>query len=412
MSYSPPGTGGSGTGAVDSVFGRTGAVVAQAGDYSATMIAFTPVGGIAAATVQAAIAELDSEKISSASAASVFAAVVHNHDAVSISYSAGGGIAATNVQDALDELDVEKLSSASAAAAYAAIGHNHDAASVSYSANGSIAATNVQDALDELDAEKLSSASAASVYVVGPAASTDNALARFDGTGGKTLHNSGVTLNDNGEMVLAAGGAADAPLKFTSGTNLTTAEDGAVEFDGTCFYMTTDDGNRGVNLIEHFIRAASSRTLTSTTSEQALFNSPANGRLTLETGTYFFEALFSLSGMSGTSGNAAFDILGAGSATLANVLYHAVGIDGAVNAAGTQTGSTSNAGQSPASIVTAGTATAMQCSIRGTFQVNAAGTIVPSVTLVTAAAATLAAGSYFRCRRVGASGVASVGQWD
>ena len=56
-------------GSVDSVFGRTGAVIAVAGDYTATQITNTPAGDLAAVTVQAALNELDSEK----------AAAVHTH---------------------------------------------------------------------------------------------------------------------------------------------------------------------------------------------------------------------------------------------------------------------------------------------------------------------------------------------
>lgn len=51
-----------GGGMITSVFGRTGVVVAVAGDYNASQITFTPVGGISATDVQAAIAEVDSEK--------------------------------------------------------------------------------------------------------------------------------------------------------------------------------------------------------------------------------------------------------------------------------------------------------------------------------------------------------------
>ncbi len=54
----PPGAGG----AVDSVFGRTGVVVATAGDYTAGQVTNTPAGGVAATTVQGAINELDTEK--------------------------------------------------------------------------------------------------------------------------------------------------------------------------------------------------------------------------------------------------------------------------------------------------------------------------------------------------------------
>lgn len=161
-----------------------------------------------------------------------------------------------------------------------------------------------------------------------------------------------------------------------------------------------------------WIRQAASRTLTSTTAEQKLFDAVTNGRLTLTTGVYFFEAGVYLTGMSATSGNNAFDILGAGTAVLADVLYHAVGIDAAAGAAATQTGSTMIQGQSPASVVSAATGTAVAFHLRGTFEVTTAGTIIPSVSLVTAAAATVAAGTYFKCQRVGAVNAVSVGPWD
>lgn len=92
--------------------------------------------------------------------------------------------------------------------------------------------------------------------VVGPASSTDNALARFDGTTGKLLQNSNVTLDDTGNMALAAAGSlqtdtilmpgtvdtgdvltiaagdntADRTLTLTAGTNLNlTLDSGAFE---------------------------------------------------------------------------------------------------------------------------------------------------------------------------------------
>ena len=39
----------------------------------------------------------------------------------------------------------------------------------------------------------------------GPGSSTDNAIARFDGTGGKTLQNSGSTIDDSGNLTAVAG---------------------------------------------------------------------------------------------------------------------------------------------------------------------------------------------------------------
>jgi len=48
---------------ITSVFGRTGVVTAQAGDYTATQITNTPAGTIAATNVQAALNELDTDKL-------------------------------------------------------------------------------------------------------------------------------------------------------------------------------------------------------------------------------------------------------------------------------------------------------------------------------------------------------------
>ena len=57
----------------------------------------------------------------------------------------------------------------------------------------------------------------------GPGSSTDNAVARFDGTGGKTLQNSSMTIDDNGDVIVGGttptvtigdGGAEDTMLVF------------------------------------------------------------------------------------------------------------------------------------------------------------------------------------------------------
>jgi hypothetical protein len=234
-------------------------------------------------------------------------------------------------------------------------------------------------------------------------------------SGDVTLTQTGDTLNlAGGTLILPAVTTTVAPLKFTTGgTLLTTAEDGAIEMDDNCFYGTVDAGNRGVIPLYHIIRADSSRNLTSSASEQAIFNSPTNGRITLETGVYRFNMMIYLTAMSATSGNYAIDPLGAGTATCGSWLYHGVGIDNTTPTnAGTQTGAFAITQQTAASLHTAGTGTAAGSRITGTFEVTGAGTMIPSITLVTAAAATLAAGSFFECWRVGSTTMASVGQWD
>jgi hypothetical protein len=61
-------------------------------------------------------------------------------------------------------------------------------------------------------------------------------LATLDGT--ESLNNKTIDLKAG---VASAGGA---PLKFTSGTNLTTPEVGAVEYDGTNFIVTNSTATR------------------------------------------------------------------------------------------------------------------------------------------------------------------------
>jgi hypothetical protein len=213
-----------------------------------------------------------------------------------------------------------------------------------------------------------------------------------------------------GVVILAAGTTTYPPLKLQVGTLETTAEDGAVEMDADCMYGCTDAGNRGVIGIEHFVCLSGSYTLTSNTNVQKLFNATANGTLTLEPGTYMFECLISLSSMSATSGNAAFSL--AGTATLGTILMFCDGVDGATATAAAGSNSMAITAAFPASMVTAGVGTALQAYIKGTFRVTVAGTIIPSIQLVTAAAAVVAAGSFFRCRRVGSASVTNVGQWS
>lgn len=213
-------------------------------------------------------------------------------------------------------------------------------------------------------------------------------------------------------LPMAAGSAtAGTWPTIGSGTLLTTPVAGTLERDANCIYLTTDDGNRGVVDVTHFIRCDSTRTLPNDTNENAIFNSPTNGTLTLETGTYLFELMIRVNTMSGTSGNALIDILGAGTATAGAWMWFYTGIDAAPATAATFQSAIRVTQDTAASAVTAATATTMGLWARGTFEITGAGTLIPSIDQVTAAAAVVEIGSYFTCQRVGSSSVASVGQW-
>lgn len=162
-----------------------------------------------------------------------------------------------------------------------------------------------------------------------------------------------------------------------------------------------------------WIQQNSDYTLASSTSAQKLFDGSTNGALFLPIGTYRYDAFLNMDNMSSTSGNAAFGILGAGTATVASYLSQAVGLDGSVATAGAASTSYWATATSPQPIVTAAANTTLGVVIRGTFRVTAAGTIIPSITLANAATARTRTNSYFSTTRISTSATAvTFGPWS
>lgn len=212
----------------------------------------------------------------------------------------------------------------------------------------------------------------------GPGSSTDNGLPRFDGTGGKTLQASAASVDDDGEVRTAINAGACAAV-----------------LPSTVWMMLVAD-----------------YTLTNTGSAQKAFDTSANGRLTLPAGVYQYEAFLYLTGMSGSSGNLRWDVLGAGSAVTDRWAHQAFGLDNnSPLGSGNRTG-TSSVTSSISPVIGNNTGTGMVATVCGMFRVTAAGTLIPSVTLATAIAAVMKAGSYIRIARVGDSGETFVGAWD
>jgi hypothetical protein len=222
-----------------------------------------------------------------------------------------------------------------------------------------------------------------------------------------------ITRSELKNNVMHAAGSASAgtwPL-FGSGTVLTTAEDGALEQDADNFYLTTDAGNRGIVPVTHYIRVATAQTLSSVTSAQNIFDSPANGRITLETGTYEFELLVAFTGMSATTGNG--QILFACGGTCGGWLWMSNAIDGVATTTLLDLDNAFHVTNASAALVAATAVnTTLRVFAKGSVEVTAAGTFTPQIALTTAAAATVVEGSYFTIQRLGATGTASIGQWD
>jgi hypothetical protein len=221
-----------------------------------------------------------------------------------------------------------------------------------------------------------------------------------DGSGNATL---------TGNLKLVAGSTSRAPQTFQSGTLLTTAAAGAAEYDGTAFYLTAQASARQVADTEQFITLTSAYTLTSQTAAQKLFNSSTNGALTVQAATaYFFECFYSLSAMSSTSGSFGFAL--GGTATLTSQLWQTEGNKAALATAASAQNTVNTAANT--ALVTATTNTVGWAKVWGKVRVNAAGTLIPQVSLGIASAAVVGVDSYFRIWPVGAATVTRVGNWS
>jgi hypothetical protein len=214
--------------------------------------------------------------------------------------------------------------------------------------------------------------------------------------------------------IVAAGTVSVAPVVLTSGTNLTTAAAGAVEFDGKAFYATAAASSRQVLAAEQICVLSAAYTLSNVNTAQQALNCTTNGRVTLAAlTTYEFEATFIITNTGTTSHT--WSVLFGGGATFTNIGY--------VARAHTSTGNTLTAVSeiyavaATAVVVTAASTSATEnvvITLRGTMRVNGAGTVIPQVQLsaATGTAASMLTNSFFRLWPIGVNTVAAVGNWD
>jgi hypothetical protein len=205
---------------------------------------------------------------------------------------------------------------------------------------------------------------------------------------------------------LTAGTAAagTAPLKFNSGTNLTAAEAGAVEYDGNVFYATSDvtSGRGLVPSAQYFRLTADGSALGPTI---ANFFGATSG-MALDT-SVFYEAEFYLYFTKTTAGTVTFTLTFANAPINLNAYYEGSPVGGVGTVGAPQTAALAkSAATSNALPVTGSLTTAVnhQYVVKTMFQANATtgGTVNLQVTS-SAGTATPLTGSYYKITRLPAT---------
>ena len=221
--------------------------------------------------------------------------------------------------------------------------------------------------------------------------------------------------NANAPMTIFSDGTADiercyGQLDFGAGS-ASFAASNAGPLLKACNFQVSGDNALGaayqVFMTEQFQAITAGYTLGAGTTAQKLLNATANGALTIKASTtFFFECVFSITGLSASAHTVSFGF--GGTATYTSCAWQALTTAGGTGGAAALYSATSNAATA---ITAAGiTTTTLQAVIKGVIRTNATGTLIPQITNATnGIAAVVAANSYFRLTPVGTDSLASAG---
>lgn len=231
------------------------------------------------------------------------------------------------------------------------------------------------------------------------------------GAGNVTItHSAGLWTMAGGGFVLAAGTTSLGPLRFQSGTNLTTAATGTVEYDGRVFYMTSVASTRQVVLTKQFITTQVVTALSnSSTAAQNVFAS-ANDVMSLAANTaYRFKLRFFINTGSTTHTTA----LGlAVSSAVTNIGYWASLWSTTAGTISTTAPSVLDVTATTATVLNAtSTATRTTIEAEGIIRTNGATTLTPQITFSAGPGGTceVAVNSFFEIWPIGSDTVVGVG---
>ena len=197
-------------------------------------------------------------------------------------------------------------------------------------------------------------------------------------TGGANIFTFGGSGANGNGIVLPAGGTSIAPLVMTSGTNLSSAASGAVEYDGKVFYSTPVASARGLSPSTMFaIVEAGDFALATTAGVQSAFPATKDVWTLAASTAYFVEGQYRIT-HSVTACTVAIAFAAAGGLTITSM---GLSVQSAVMADnGTATASNTSYGVQLASTVVTISSTANFLIIfQGIIRVNAGGTLTPQV---------------------------------
>jgi hypothetical protein len=205
--------------------------------------------------------------------------------------------------------------------------------------------------------------------------------------------------------------ANTAPIKLTSGTNLGTAEAGAVEYDGKAFYSTPVASARGVSPSTQFCALTSDFTLTAASGVQSAFPTTCDVWTLAGSTSYFFDGMYIMTTGTTTTKTTALAFALAGGASVTSIYYVATGWNSIAD--------TTNTAQNTvwvdrvASTVLTATATTAGVAIyfQGIIRMNAGGTVTPQIAFSASPGGTnlMKTDSYIRFTPIGTDTVLSVG---
>lgn len=224
------------------------------------------------------------------------------------------------------------------------------------------------------------------------------------------------TTAPTARLMLAAGAAAanSGPMKFTSGTNLTTPEAGAVEYDGTIMTATSNTNfKRGTIPLTNYTSGTGTALGTNTEATNATLLPAANDTITLSIGTYFVDMCFIVTrgATSTTSATARLNICGTGTAA-GN--FSGISVSAPVSGALSSNFVFDAVNITADNVLTAASTTAAgvyTIHLRGVLKITTSGTIIPQYSLSANinAAGTVSKVLYFTLQQLDTQSAAAFG---